>query len=183
MASKLEAALSKYLGNNLELRAGILEGSTYEDGTSVAQIGYIQEYGATINQPARMGTIYRRIRKDGTLSSGGRFVKAKSSNFATDHNIPAHTINIPPRPFFRTVVANGRATWPAILAQSIERHGSVRKGMESLGRAIKNELEVSVLTWETPPNAKSTIAKKKSASPLVETGKLHHSFDFEVNDD
>lgn len=183
MSSKLEAALSKYLGGNLELRAGILEGSTYEDGTSVAQIGYIQEYGATINQPARTGTIYRRISKDGTINRGGRFVKAKSANFATDHHIPAHTINIPPRPFFRTVVANGRTTWSAILASGIENRGNVRGGMEYLGGAIIEELQASVMTWTAPPNAKSTIANKGTNSPLRETRKLAKTFNFEVNDD
>uniref|UniRef100_UPI0015DBC727 hypothetical protein n=1 Tax=Providencia stuartii TaxID=588 RepID=UPI0015DBC727 len=153
------------------------------DGTSVAQIGYIQEYGATIKQPERTGTIYRRINKDGSFSKNGRFVKAKSANFATDHNIPAHTVNIPPRPYFRTVIANGRTTWSAILASGIENRGNVRGGMEYLGGAIIEELQASVMTWTAPPNAKSTIANKGTNSPLRETRKLAKSFSFEVNDD
>lgn len=183
--SKLEEALEKYLssGSNLELRAGILEGAIYDDGTPVAHVAYMQEFGASINQAERTGTIYRGIRKDGTFNRNGRFVKAKNSNFATDHNIPAHTINIPPRPFFRSVIANGRTTWPAILAKGIENRGGVRGGMEYLGGAIVEELHESVMTWTSPPNAASTIAKKGSNSPLRESMRLSRSFSYEVNDD
>lgn len=183
--SKLEEALSKYLlsGSNLELRAGVLEGSTYDDGTSVAQVAYMQEFGASINQAERTGTVYRSIRKDGTFNKNGRFVKAKNSNFATEHNIPAHTINIPPRPFFRTVIANGKTTWSAILAKGIENRGSVRGGMEYLGGAIVEELHTSVMTWTSPPNAASTVAKKGSNSPLRDSMRLSRSFSYEVSDD
>lgn len=182
--SKLEEALEKYMsGTAVTLRAGILEEAVYPDGTQVAQVGYIQEFGASINQPERTGTIYRKVGKDGALSRGGKFVKAKNSNFATQHTIAAHTVNIPPRPYFRTVIAEGKSTWPVILAKSIKEYGDVKTALDSLGRVIKNELEASVLTWASPPNAPSTAAKKGFNKPLIESHQLSESFDYEVNDD
>ncbi|WP_430248420.1 hypothetical protein ACIH2S_07420 [Providencia sp. PAZ2] len=181
--SKLEEALEKYLNGNLELRAGILDGATYDDGTPVAHVAYIHEFGASINQAERTGTIYRSIRKDGAFNKNGRFVKARNANFATEHSIPAHTINIPPRPFFRSVIANGKTTWSAILSNGIKNRGSIKGGMEYLGGAIVEELHASVMTWTSPPNAASTIAKKGSNSPLRDSMRLSRSFSYEVNDD
>ncbi|MEM7927520.1 hypothetical protein Q4R04_17210 [Morganella morganii] len=182
--SKLEEALEKYMsGTAVTLRAGILEEAKYPDGAQVAQVGYIQEFGASINQPERSGTIYRKVGKDGALSRGGKFVKAKNSNFATQHTIAAHTVNIPPRPYFRTVIAEGKSTWPVILASGIKERGSVKKGLQYLGGAIVEELHDSVMTWSSPPNAPSTIANKGADSPLRDTMKLSKSFSYEVNDD
>lgn len=181
--SKLEEALEKYLTGNLELRAGIFEEATYPDGTPVAYVGYIQEFGATIKQKARTGTIYRRVNKDGSFAGKGRFVKASKSNFSTQHDIAEHEIEIPPRPFFRTVVENGKNTWPQILAKSIEKNGDVKGALELLGENIAGELKESVLSWTSPPNAKSTIANKGFDKPLVDDGQLSRSFGYEVNDD
>lgn len=182
--SKLEEALEKYLTGNLELRAGIFETAKYPDGTPVAHVAYINEYGATIEQQARTGTIYRRLKKDGSFARGGKFVKAKSSNFATQHDIAEHTINIPPRPFFRKVVNDGKSTWSAILAASIKQDkGDIRKSLARLGKIIDNELKASVLAWSDPPNAKSTIAQKGFNKPLVDDGDLSKSFEYEVIDD
>ncbi|MDE1486079.1 hypothetical protein KKJ17_14865 [Xenorhabdus bovienii] len=184
MSSKLEAALMKYLNGNLELKAGIFESATYPDGTPVATVGYINEYGASIEVPAKTTTIYRKMNADGSFAGKGKFVKAAKSNFATTHAVPAHTINIPPRPFFRTVVANGKQEWSAILAKDIRRgDGDTRKAMGRLGEHITDELQKSVLSWAAPPNSPSTAAKKGFNKPLVDTAQLSRSFGYEVNDD
>lgn len=50
--SKLEEALSKYLNEKMEVRAGIFETATYPDGTPVASVAVENEYGTDLI-PAR----------------------------------------------------------------------------------------------------------------------------------
>jgi hypothetical protein len=185
LSESLQKALGKYLEvSNLELKAGIFESATYPDGTPVATVGYLNEYGASINVPERTTTLYRKVNPDGTFANNGRFVKASKSNFATDHTVPAHTINIPPRPFFRTVIAKGKENWSGELAKDIQRNdGDVKKAMARLGERIVDELQSSVLSWSDPPNSPSTAAKKGFNKPLVDTSQLSKSFGYEVNDD
>ncbi|HCT5325253.1 TPA: hypothetical protein OT022_001668 [Morganella morganii] len=140
--SKLEEALEKYMsGTAVTLRAGILEEAKYPDGNQVAQVGYIQEYGAP---------------------------EAK----------------IPPRPFFRAVINEGKQAWPAILASGVEHYqGDVKSALALLGEQIVGELSQSVRDWNSPPNAPATIAKKGFNKPLIDTGQMANSFSYEVNDD
>ena len=140
--SKLEEALEKYMSDTaVTLRAGILEEAKYPDGTQVAQVGYIQEYGAP---------------------------EAK----------------IPPRPFFRAVINEGKQAWPAILASGVEHYqGDVKSALALLGEQIVGELSQSVRDWNSPPNAPATIAKKGFNKPLIDTGQMANSFSYEVTDD
>lgn len=139
--SKLEEALEKYMSGRVELRAGILEEAKYPDGTQVAQVGYIQEYGAP---------------------------EAK----------------IPPRPFFRAVINEGKQTWPSILAAGVEHYqGDVKSALALLGAQIVGELSQSVRDWSSPPNAPATIARKGFNKPLIDTGQMANSFSYEVTDD
>lgn len=181
--SKLEEALEKYLTGNLELRAGIFEKATYPDGMPVANVAYINEYGATIEQQARTGTIYRKLKKDGSFARGGKFVKAKNSNFATQHDIAAQTINIPPRPFFRFAIALNKKKWSDAIGKSLADGGSPAIALRKAGEIITDDLRESVREWSDPQNAKSTVAKKGFNNPLIDTGQLMNSFSYEVNDD
>lgn len=140
--SKLEEALEKYMsGTAVTLRAGILEEAKYPDGTQVAQVGYIQEFGAA---------------------------EAK----------------IPPRPFFRAVINEGKQTWPSILAAGVEHYqGDVKSALALLGEQIVGELSQSVRDWSSPPNAPATIARKGFNKPLIDTGQMANSFSYEVTDD
>ena len=46
--TKLETALAQYLkGTNKTMRAGILEGSAYPDGTPTAMVAFWNEYGTS----------------------------------------------------------------------------------------------------------------------------------------
>ncbi|MDN3813691.1 hypothetical protein ACVZH2_02795 [Morganella morganii] len=140
--SKLEEALEKYMsGTAVTLRAGILEEAKYPDGTQVAQVGYIQEYGAP---------------------------EAK----------------IPPRPFFRAVINEGKQTWPSILAAGVKHYqGDVKSALALLGDQIVGELSQSVRDWSSPPNAPATIARKGFNKPLIDAGQMANSFSYEVTDD
>ncbi|HHZ7075506.1 TPA: hypothetical protein ACWLWR_000286 [Morganella morganii] len=145
--SKLEEALEKYMSGRVELRAGILDKETYplnEDGSGgeyVAQVAYIQEFGAPGS-------------------------------------------NIPPRPFFRSAIAINKKNWSAVIARGLKNYnGDVALAFGSAGEVIIDDLRESVRTWSSPPNAESTVRKKKFNNPLIHTGQLMNSFSYEVNDD
>lgn len=65
-----------------------------EEGTNVIYAA-IHHFGGVIKRKARTQTIYRKVTA-GEISD--RFVKRSKSNFATDHAVGAHDIEMPARP-------------------------------------------------------------------------------------
>ncbi|EDQ1698258.1 hypothetical protein GP195_005251, partial [Salmonella enterica] len=91
------------LKSGKSLKVGFLEGATYPDGTPLAYIAAINEFGGSAIIPAREQTLHFRYNEK-TGEIGHRFVKAGKGNFAQDVVIPEHTVTIPPRPFFRKMI-------------------------------------------------------------------------------
>ncbi len=183
--ARLERVL-KDIGDRVKrgnaVRVGFLEGSTAANGTSLPMIAAVNEYGGAINVPEHTTTIYRQLKKNGDLAKGGRFVRAERSNFATDHVVPAHTVNIPMRPYFRTMIAKQSPGWGVRLGKILV--GAKYDGALALGRmgeVIKGQLQDSIREWTDPPNAPSTVAKKGFDKPLIETGHMLNSVDYEVS--
>lgn len=190
MANGLEqyfADLEKRL-NATEVRVGFFPEATYSDGTPVATVAYVNEYGATINQPARTGTIYRRIRKDGSFAKNGQFVKAKSANFATSHDIPAHTVNIPPRPFFRNAINEHREEWAGAISSGLANGEDAKTVLEAVGAVVQGDVEHSIATLTEPELSQATLAARRSrgngnTNPLTDTRTMITSVNYEVTDD
>lgn len=72
-------------------------------GTPVAYAA-IHQLGGAIQRAARSAKIYRMKDESGVV--GRRFVKKDKANHVTDVEIPAHTINIPARPFLGVSAAD-----------------------------------------------------------------------------
>lgn len=98
------------LKSGKSLKVGFLEGATYPDGTPVAYIAAINEFGGSAIIPAREQTLHFRYNEK-TGEIGHRFVKAGKGNFAQDVVIPEHTVTIPPRPFFRKMIEHKSPEW------------------------------------------------------------------------
>lgn len=121
------------------LRVGFLENATYQDGTPVAMVAAIQEFGA----PAK---------------------------------------NIPSRPFFRSMLAAKSPEWGATLAKMLRAHDyDATASLSLMGDGIKGQLKQSIVDTNTPPLAPATVAAKGSAKPLVDTGHMLNSVDYEVS--
>lgn len=158
------ADIVRKAGGGATLRVGFLEGATYPDGTPVAMIAAIQEFGA----PSR---------------------------------------GIPPRPFFRNMVAAKQAEWPAGLAQAlVATHNDVPAALAKMGQGIAGQLRQSIIDTNEPPNSPVTNLLKQrfpmggqtfadvmqarhdvaagatapAGKPLVQSGHLLNSVDFEV---
>lgn len=176
---RLNEAKKKY--QSVTVQVGFLENATYPDGTSVAYIAAVQEYGATINMPARQGEIYRKTREDGTWTkkTGSRLVKKRKANLITKVNIPAHTITIPSRPFFRNAIAGNRQDWKKKYAFLLKRN-AFEMATKTLAEIIVGDIKKSITTLENPPLSKSTIKRKGFNKPLIDTGHMLNSVDYRI---
>lgn len=137
--------IRKYLENLAEkvsnpgtLRVGFLSGATYPDGTSVALVAAVQNFGS----PA-----------------GG----------------------IPPRPFFSNMVSKGRRSWGPVLTKILkENNYDAKKSLRQMGEVIKGELQDSIVNGSYVPLKPETVQRKGFAKPLIDTGHMLNSVDYEV---
>ena len=152
------------------LEVGFLEGATYPDGTPVAMVAAIQEFGAP-------------------------------------------RVGIPPRPFFRTMIAEKMPEWgPAIAGLLKDNDFDTRRTLSQAGEAIRGQLQQSIIDTNSPPLSPVTLMLRKmkaqdpslvvtgatvgeaarrvaagetatgvSTKPLVDTGHLLASVDYSVS--
>lgn len=117
---------------------GFLENATYPDGTQVALVAAVQEFGS---------------------SSRG----------------------IPPRPFFRNMIAAKKGEWPeAAKHLLVGNNYDSTSTLQQLGEGIKGQLQTSITETNAPPLKPSTIAHKGFDKPLIDTGQMINSVDYRV---
>ncbi len=176
-------------GGSPSVKVGFLAGATYPDGTSIAYVAAINEFGATVQRepsdPDEGGgvTIFRKVSADRThFLQNGRFVKERQSNFATKHYVGAYTITIPPRPFFRTMIKERAKTWPAAIEANLKATAyDAAKTLALMGEIIKGQLQQAIQDFRVPGNAPSTIRSKGFDKPLIHTRTMWRSVDFKVS--
>lgn len=138
---------------------------------------------------AKLDEIASRLSSGGTLRVG--FLEgatypakphAKSLNVATVAFWNEFgTINAPPRPFFRRMIAAKSPRWGEALAKIAKASGyNSKRTLALMGTGIKDQLVKSIVDFTTPPLAPSTIKRKGFSKPLIDTGVMQRSVDFEV---
>lgn len=169
-------------GTGPSVRIGFLESATYPDGTSVAGVAAIQEFGATINRQPGTVTVFRKVAAAGThFLRNGRFVKRSQSNFSTTHAHGAYTITIPPRPFFRRMIKAKARSWPGEIVTLLrDNKYDAAKTLKKMGELIAGQLRQSIVDLVDPALAASTIRRKGSSKPLIVTGVMLRNVDYEV---
>lgn len=139
LKAKLEE-LAKKVSTPGTLRVGFLGNATYPDGTSVALVATINEYGA----PSR---------------------------------------GQPPRPYFRRMIAAKSPGWGKSLENLLKSTDyDTEQSLKLMGTGIKQQLQASIRELVSPPLAASTVAAKKFDKPLINTGHMLNSVDFEVKE-
>lgn len=99
-----------------------------------------------------------------------------------EFGVPAH--GQPPRPFFRNMVAEKAPTWSDAVAKALNSSDNdVHRALDLVGQGIKGQLQQSIVDFSDPPLAASTIAAKGFPKPLVDTGHMMNSVDYEVVED
>jgi len=138
---KLEQALARLgakVAKPATLRVGFLDTAKYPDGTPVAMIAAIQDFGAP-------------------------------------------KVNIPPRPFFRNMIRSKQKEWAPAIANLLQGNGfDAVAALNKAGQAIAGQLRQSIQDTNAPPLKPATIARKGFAKPLVDTGHMLNSVDYEV---
>lgn len=154
--SKFEDAIKelvKKLDKPYTLRVGFLEGATYPDGTKVAEVAIFNEFGRTV-------TVTRKRSVKNEL--GGSYYQL-------------------PRPFFRNMIAEKSSSWPKGIAYQLKATNyDVELTLVRAGQKIKAQLQKSIRDLKTPPLAPSTIRRKGFSKPLIDTGQMLKSVDYEI---
>ena len=96
------------------------------------------------------------------------------------------TPTIPPRPFMRPTIDSQGKKAEQMLSQEIEKIFQGKKKaniMTALGRVgafLAGAIQRKITTLKRPPNAPSTIKKKGSSNPLIDTGAMRQAVGFKV---
>jgi len=144
-------------------------------------IAAANEYGATINHPGGTPYGYRTAEhaKKGKVS----FLK-KGSGYMVLGETKPHVITIPPRPFIRSTVDENEEKYfdaaKSLSGQMVDGRIEKYDALERIGQLIEGDIKRTIITLRDPPNAPSTIRKKGSDNPLVNTGHLSGSIRYEI---
>lgn len=89
--------------------------------------------------------------------------------------------NIPPRPFFRSMIQEKSPEWPEAVADLLKDNDyDAKKTLEQTGAAISGQLRQSIVDFNSVPLSPKTIAKKGFDKQLVDTGHMLNSIDYDV---
>jgi len=93
------------------------------------------------------------------------------------------TVRIPARPFLRQSVDGNVDKVKSAMAkqaQAIAKGGNAQDALNALGVMQKGLVQGSMSRGSFAPNAPSTVRKKGSSKPLIDTGKMRQSVSFVV---
>lgn len=95
------------------------------------------------------------------------------------HEFGAPAANIPQRSFIRATIderAADIARLQLVVAQRVAM-GEIteEQGLSQIGAKVAGWIKVRIADGIAPPLAESTVAKKKSSKPLIDTGQLRSS--------
>ena len=91
------------------------------------------------------------------------------------------TSRAPMRPFIRNMIASKSPRWGYALGQQLRATDyDSEAALARMGEGIKDQMVKSIVDFKDPPNAAYTIAKKGFNKPLIDTGVMQRSVDYQV---
>jgi hypothetical protein len=145
---------------------------------ALRQIAENLKNGATVRVGFLSGATYARLGKKGADFSGGKSV----AMIAAIQNFGAPARGIPPRPFFSNMVKDKSPSWPKAIELNLRQTNyDAKLTMERMGAGIKRQLQQSIIDMNSPPLSAKTIKRKGFAKPLVDSGHMLNSVDYEVD--
>lgn len=91
--------------------------------------------------------------------------------------------NQPPRPFFRNAIAGNRERWTKGFGVLLQQGRTVEQALALTGEVIRGDIQSSIRKLTDPPLAAYTVAKKGFDKPLIFTGHMLRSVDYEISDE
>lgn len=93
------------------------------------------------------------------------------------------TVNMPSRPFLRKSVDENESKIKNFLQskkKDLVRGVSAEKVLKEIGIFQKDLIQEKITEGDFAPNAESTIKKKGSSKPLIDTGRMRQSVNFVI---
>jgi len=142
-----------------KVHIGIFADAEREDGAPMLVIAAANEFGAKIpKHQARFG--------------------------GPDDENPGGWVIIPERSYLRAWFDENvdalQATIEHLIGQVVEGKISGRVALETIGGYVATHVQAYMVDLKTPPNAPSTIRRKGSSNPLIDTGQLKDSITWKV---
>ena len=92
-------------------------------------------------------------------------------------------MNRPPRPFFRSMIADCSPEWGDDLAKIAEATNfNAETLLPLMGERIKDQLQSSIRQFTDPPLSPYTIKKKGFDKPLIDTAVMLNAVDYDIKD-
>lgn len=82
---------------------------------------------------------------------------------------------IPSRPFLRQTLAENQEKYTALFVKLFESGISIEQIYEQIALIAQGDVQQNIVNGKWTANAPSTIKRKKSSKPLINTGKLRQS--------
>ena len=96
--------------------------------------------------------------------------------------VGAPSANIPPRPFFRTMIERRKMTWGKTLMAFLKKNNyDAHLALMGTGLIMGEQLQLQITETTTPPNAPSTIAGKGFDKPLEHSKNMKRAVSAEVD--
>ncbi|RTY63036.1 hypothetical protein [Pseudomonas veronii] len=187
---ELQDELSKELAalrSDKVVTVGIHEeaGDVESGDLTMASLGAIHEFGADINHPG--GTRYGYATAEAAdayiagRSTGRVSFLAPGKGFAELGVTGPHKIVIPARPWLEPGVASATPEVLAAIQDGMDEGKSMDQILETVGVVAAGAVKVYMTELKTPPNAASTIRKKGSSNPLIDSGAMRQSVTHKVS--
>ena len=176
--NEIREALRKF-GTDKSVTVGIHEDDNARpDGDLTnASLGAIHHFGADIDHPG--GTSYGYASQSDAEQGKVKFLK-KGAGFMVLGETGPHKIGIPARPWLDVGVAQGNQEYINLIKDVIGDGGTLEKALEQIGTAAVGFTQEYMSDLKSPPNSKSTVAKKGFNNPLVNSGELRQSVSYKV---
>ncbi|BAN16833.1 tail completion or Neck1 protein [Edwardsiella phage PEi21] len=177
------AELDKVLGqirDDQYVTVGIHEaaGDVESGEINMATLGAVLNFGAEIDHPG--GTSYGYATEEAESRKEVRFLKT-GTGFKPLGVTKPHKINIPARPWLEPGVQSKSNEYVTIIERGASRDESTTSILEKVGVTAQAAVRMFMTELQDPPNAKSTIRKKGSSNPLIDTGALRQSVTYVVH--
>jgi len=180
---ELQDELAKELNalkSNKVVTVGIHEeaGDVESGDLTMAGLGAMLNFGATIKHPG--GTSYGYASKAAADRDEVRFLK-KGAGYMELGVTQPHNIDIPAREWLEPGVVKATPEVLLIIQDGMEAGQSMDQILEAVGVVAAVAVKVYMTDLKTPPNAASTIRKKGSSNPLIDSGAMRQSVTHKVS--
>ncbi|WP_061508114.1 hypothetical protein [Acetobacter malorum] len=150
---------------NPSVKAGFFKTAMEADGTPVAAIAALQEYGAVVRGREGHSIVIppRPFLRQTVATHRSAWVRLLAQALKTSLRTP------------------GRAGGTRHALQTlVQRLSTSTQALTTVGKAMQTDITQTIHQTNTPPNAPATIRHKGFDNPLVETGTLQNSITFQV---